>query len=111
MAQPAQPIAVVYLCTAKDEPIVTRQAWCERIAREQGLDLAGVIHDQDGNTDPAGREGLTYALQMLRDGKAHIIIVPTTEMLSILPAEKDRVRTSVTQAGGRLIVAREAHTS
>ncbi|MEU4116512.1 hypothetical protein AB0F71_18715 [Kitasatospora sp. NPDC028055] len=107
MTKPAKPTAVIYLCTAKDEPVVTRKAMCERVARDTGHDLAGVIHDDDGATDPAQRRGLTYAIQMLRDGQADTIIVPTGEMLSVLPAEKARVSRSVAKAGGKLLVARE----
>ncbi|MFG3053004.1 hypothetical protein ACGFZP_18895 [Kitasatospora sp. NPDC048239] len=107
MTKPAQPTAVVYLCTTKDEPVVTRQAMCERIARESGLHLAGVIHDDEGATEPDQRRGLTYALQMLLDGDADTIIVPTGEMLSVLPDEKARVSRSVRKAGGRIIVASE----
>jgi hypothetical protein len=80
---------------------------CERVARDSGHHLAGVIHDDEGATDPTQRRGLTYALQMLRDGEADAIIVPTEEMVSVLPAEKARVSRSVAKAGGKLLVARE----
>ncbi|MBV6702724.1 hypothetical protein KV557_37460 [Kitasatospora aureofaciens] len=41
-----------------------------------------MIHDDEGATEPDQRRGLTYALQMLLDGDADTIIVPTGEMLS-----------------------------
>ncbi|MER7467023.1 hypothetical protein [Streptomyces sp. NPDC097981] len=48
MTKLTKPIAVICLCTAKDEPVVTRKAMCERVARDSGLHLAGVIH-HDGS--------------------------------------------------------------
>jgi hypothetical protein len=95
---------VIYLRGARNADLSVPRTQCREYAEAFGWDVVAEIEEAEGLNNPAEREGLARAIELVKEKRAGALLTPWRTMISPIAREYDETARSIEKWGGFLQV-------
>ena len=95
---------VIYLCGARNADLSVPRDQCREYAEAFRWDVVAEIEEAEGLNNPAEREGLKRAIDLVKEKRAFAVLTPWRTMISPIAREYDETARSIEKWGGFLQV-------